>query len=557
MARLPVPGSDDGKWGDILNEYLMQSLDASGDLRPGVVTATQLLNGGVTKNKLSIDIQTSLDKADTALQVAPVSTVASRTGDVVLNKADVGLDNVDNTPDLNKPVSSATQTALNTKATDSAVVHLTGNESIAGIKTFTSSPIVPTPTGSTNATSKDYVDTLVASVNIAAGTTGQYFRGDKTWQTLDKSAVGLSNVDNISETTRNAQAATLTNKTIDGSTNTLQNIAQSSVTGLVTSLSAKATDSAVVHLTGDESIAGTKTFSSSPVVPEPSVTSHATSKNYVDTVVATKQAVVASPAGYILVPGNSQFGTSDFYVMKYQAKNDGSNNAVSVAAGTPWVNISQRDAMDKSRAIGSKYHLLTEAEWMTIATNILFVDSNWTGGAVGSGQLYQGHTDNNPSNALAASSDDGQGYFGTGNSATDAVGSGREQRRTFTLSNGEVIWDIAGNVWEWTCAWINQNEQPSVASITDGSANWRQYTAINQYKGYAYLNPTNRGWTSSQGLGQIYSYSNSTSTSQYGFLRGGVYNAGTLAGIFALNLSLGPTGAVSDAGFRAARSVVA
>lgn len=36
---------------------------------------------------------------------------------------------------------------------------------------------------------------------ITAGTTSQYFRGDKTWQTLDKAAVGLSNVDNKSEAT--------------------------------------------------------------------------------------------------------------------------------------------------------------------------------------------------------------------------------------------------------------------------------------------------------------------------------------------------------------------
>jgi hypothetical protein len=32
---------------------------------------------------------------------------------------------------------------------------------------------------------------------ISAGATGQYWRGDKTWQTLDKTAVGLSNVLNI------------------------------------------------------------------------------------------------------------------------------------------------------------------------------------------------------------------------------------------------------------------------------------------------------------------------------------------------------------------------
>jgi hypothetical protein len=33
---------------------------------------------------------------------------------------------------------------------------------------------------------------------IAAGTTAQYYRGDKTWQTLNKAAVGLSVVDNVS-----------------------------------------------------------------------------------------------------------------------------------------------------------------------------------------------------------------------------------------------------------------------------------------------------------------------------------------------------------------------
>lgn len=45
-----------------------------------------------------------------------VSSVAGKTGVVVLDKADVGLGNVDNTSDANKPVSTATQTALNLKA---------------------------------------------------------------------------------------------------------------------------------------------------------------------------------------------------------------------------------------------------------------------------------------------------------------------------------------------------------------------------------------------------------------------------------------------------------
>jgi hypothetical protein len=51
-------------------------------------------------------------------------------------KADVGLSNVDNTSDANKPVSSAQQTALNGK------VGTTGNETISGVKTFSSAPIL-------------------------------------------------------------------------------------------------------------------------------------------------------------------------------------------------------------------------------------------------------------------------------------------------------------------------------------------------------------------------------------------------------------------------------
>lgn len=45
----------------------------------------------------------------------PVTSVAGKVGDVTLVKVDVGLGNVDNTSDLNKPISTATQSALNSK----------------------------------------------------------------------------------------------------------------------------------------------------------------------------------------------------------------------------------------------------------------------------------------------------------------------------------------------------------------------------------------------------------------------------------------------------------
>lgn len=45
----------------------------------------------------------------------PVTSVAGKTGAVTLAKGDVGLGNVDNTSDANKPISTATQTALDDK----------------------------------------------------------------------------------------------------------------------------------------------------------------------------------------------------------------------------------------------------------------------------------------------------------------------------------------------------------------------------------------------------------------------------------------------------------
>jgi hypothetical protein len=44
------------------------------------------------------------------------------------------------------------------KANDNVVVKLTGNQTVEGVKTFSSSPIVPTPTTDMQAATKKYVD---------------------------------------------------------------------------------------------------------------------------------------------------------------------------------------------------------------------------------------------------------------------------------------------------------------------------------------------------------------------------------------------------------------
>lgn len=54
------------------------------------------------------------------------------------------------------------------KANDSAVVHNTGNETIADTKTFTSPPIVPTPTSNLHAATKAYTDSAVSNTTLYA-----------------------------------------------------------------------------------------------------------------------------------------------------------------------------------------------------------------------------------------------------------------------------------------------------------------------------------------------------------------------------------------------------
>lgn len=121
---------------------------------------------------------------------APVVSVAGKTGAVTLVKADVGLGNVDNTSDANKPVSTATQTALAAKANDTAVVHTTGDETVAGIKTFSSSPVVPTPTTGTQAANKSYVDAAAGGGGLVDPTTTKGDIMARTSSALTRLGVG-------------------------------------------------------------------------------------------------------------------------------------------------------------------------------------------------------------------------------------------------------------------------------------------------------------------------------------------------------------------------------
>lgn len=99
---LPAQAEHAGEW------LTTDGTDAAWSALP-VATASSL---GVVK----VGTNLSVAADGTISTTANVASVAGKTGVVTLDKSDVGLDKVDNTADSDKPISTATQTALDGKA---------------------------------------------------------------------------------------------------------------------------------------------------------------------------------------------------------------------------------------------------------------------------------------------------------------------------------------------------------------------------------------------------------------------------------------------------------
>lgn len=53
MARLPIPGSDNGTWGDVLNDYLSVAHDSAGTLKSDAVNSSAIQDDSITEAKLN------------------------------------------------------------------------------------------------------------------------------------------------------------------------------------------------------------------------------------------------------------------------------------------------------------------------------------------------------------------------------------------------------------------------------------------------------------------------------------------------------------------------
>ncbi|WP_072238512.1 hypothetical protein [Campylobacter coli] len=157
------------------------------------------------------------------------------------------------------------KTELNSKIDNK--VTKTGNETIAGVKTFSVPPVSATnPTANNQVANKSYVDTVGNSKVALSG--NQTIAGVKTFSspvvvpnaTANTHAVNLAQLN-----TKANQATTYTKTEVDTRVNT------------------KANANAVVTLTGNQTIAGVKTFSVPPVsATNPTANNQVANKSYVD-----------------------------------------------------------------------------------------------------------------------------------------------------------------------------------------------------------------------------------------------------------------------------------
>ena len=149
------------------------------------------------------------------------------------------------------------RTEITTK--DGQNVKLTGAQSVAGVKTFTSSPIVPTGASGTQAICASDVATKI---------------GDALTEGLNPEVIEQIITNFLEESGEEVIGALIDGKIDD---HDIEPTAHADIRQLITDLT-----NGVVKTTGAQSVAGVKTFTSEPIVPTPTANGSVANKKYVD-----------------------------------------------------------------------------------------------------------------------------------------------------------------------------------------------------------------------------------------------------------------------------------
>lgn len=275
------------------------------------------------------------------------------------------------------------------------------------------------------------------------------------------------------------------------------------------------------------------------------------------------------PTWFIAVPGNKEFGQPWFCVTKYEMKQTSwsdtyctswtpcwdwdwiieqtdfplANTISSQASGTSIRYIKQEAAIQACKNMWAWYHLITNNEWMTIARNIEQVDSNWSSWTTWTWFLYNWN--------VAWADFWTWAWDDTIELAKTGWAINTDNRRALKLSNWQVIWDLAWNVWEHvnkanTIDWTNFSKTNNKAFVLESWSN-ADYIELNTYIWNYFIDyvlPNNKSLTKSNWVWSLRFYDGTI------FLRGGNASSWGNVGIFALILLWLEDSQTSSVGFR-------
>jgi hypothetical protein len=313
-----------------------------------------------------------------------------------ITKEMVGLSAVDNTSDLNKPISTAIQSALNTKVNvivgkalsdeNYTAIEKTKLAGIANGATANSTDAYlldrANHTGSQSYTTITGLGTLATQSGTFSGTSSGTNTGDQTITLggdASGSGTGLLNV-TLSSTgvfagTYNNSATVVSPLTIDvkGRITAVGNPITisphwNSVTNKPTTLSGYGISDAV-DLSSSQTISGHKDFTSSPTVPLiPTASGHAASKAYVDTL---SEGLHVHAATHAIITGPlSQYLDDGTYVI-YSNGTNGVGAKLTVSAPVTWTTVFN----DSDIIVGSRVIIAGQS---TSAHNGIYVVSSST-----------------------------------------------------------------------------------------------------------------------------------------------------------------------------------
>jgi hypothetical protein len=163
------------------------------------------------------------------------------------------------------------------------------------------------------------------------------------------------------------------------------------------------------------------------------------------------------------------------------------------------------------------------------------------------------HGWSNNLNTIFAPSTDASCLYNNGADTCGANGT-FDYKRTYTLSNGELIWDLSGNAWEWIDWQITPANKAYIAATPINSdQGWKKFKNLDtNISGPDEMKPST--WQSTfltangtEGIGRYYAGTNSTGGAAR---RGGSLDHETNAGPFTLRLTSSSGNIATTIGFR-------